>query len=511
MKHSVDTSLKKAGTSTSFNPFLCHLRAGPEDLDSRIMLRQTQQPCGNNFFKGQPPMPITELSKIIPDTNRVIYSENIEHKYLSDTLGRKQGQASALVFPTSTEEVSKILRFANQNNIPVTPRGAGTNLVGSTVPHNGSIIVDLSLMNHILEVDAENFTATVEPGVILEDFQKHVEGLGLFYPPDPGEKRASIGGNISTNAGGMRAVKYGVTRDYVMGLELVLADGTVIHTGSKNRKDTTGLDLKDIVIGSEGTLAIITKCLLKLIGKPEKATSLLISFDSLKSGIEAVPVILKANLNPTAVEFIERKVVKLGEDFLHLEWPDTEAAAYLLLTFDGSAEEIENSIKKLKAVVAPVSRKITVLDNSELSQNVWKIRGCLVKAVEAVSEQEPLDIVVPISKIDTFVNFVNKLEAESKMQMISFGHAGDGNVHLCVVRGDRPLDVWEKELAENLEKLYAEAHNLGGLISGEHGLGVSKRDFFFRETAPENVQLMNQIKLAFDPKKLLNNGISYVK
>lgn len=454
---------------------------------------------------------ITQLSKIIQDTNRVIYSDKIEHKYLSDTLGRKQGNASALVFPISTEEVSAILHFASENNIPVTPRGAGTNLVGSTVPHDGSIILDLSLMNHILEIDKENFTATVEPGVILEDFQKHVEGLGLFYPPDPGEKRASIGGNIATNAGGMRAVKYGVTRDYVMGLELVLADGTIIQTGSKNRKDTTGLDIKDIVIGSEGTLAIITKCILKLIGKPEKSTSLLISFDSLKSGIETVPVLLKANLNPTALEFIERKVVKLGEDFLGLEFPDKEAAAYLLLTFDGSEEEIAGSIKKLQQVVAPVSKKNIVLDNAELSQNVWKIRGCLVKAVEAVSEQEPLDIVVPISKVDAFVNYVNRLEAESGMQMISFGHAGDGNVHLCVVRGDRSLDVWEKELYQNLEKLYTEAHNLGGLISGEHGLGVSKRDFFFKETAPANVQLMNQIKLAFDPKKLLNNKISYVK
>ncbi|MCQ2584762.1 MAG: FAD-binding protein [Treponema sp.] len=454
---------------------------------------------------------IKQLIKIIPDANRIIFSENIEHKYLSDTLGRKTGKASALVFPSTTEEVSAVLRFAHKNNIPVTPRGAGTNLVGSTIPHDGSIILDLSLMNHILEIDKENFTALVEPGVILEDFQKHVESLGLFYPPDPGEKRASIGGNISTNAGGMRAVKYGVTRDYVMGLELVLADGTIIQTGSKNRKDTTGLDLKDIVIGSEGTLAVITKCLLKLIGKPEKSLSLLLSFDSLKSGIETVPVILKANLNPTAVEFIERKVVKLGEDFLHLQFPDPDAAAYLLLTFDGSADEIESAIGRLKKVVSDRAKKITVLDNTELSQNVWRIRGCLVKAVEAVSEQEPLDIVVPISKVDAFVNYVNQLESESKMQMISFGHAGDGNVHLCVVRGDRSEETWEKELHENLEKLYAEAHNLGGLISGEHGLGISKRDFFFRETAPENVQLMNQIKLAFDPKKLLNTNISYVK
>ena len=231
-------------------------------------------------------MLINELSNIIQDVNRVIYGKNIEHKYLSDNLGRKQGQASALVFPVSTQEVSAVLRFAYENSIPVTPRGAGTNLVGSTIPHDGSIILDMPLMNHILEVDAENFTATVEPGVILEDFQKYVESLGFFYPPDPGEKRASIGGNISTNAGGMRAVKYGVTRDYVMGLEIVLADGTIIQTGSKNRKDTTGLDIKDAVIGSEGTLAVITKCLLKVIGKPENLQVFCCVLKVLKQGLK---------------------------------------------------------------------------------------------------------------------------------------------------------------------------------------------------------------------------------
>ncbi len=457
---------------------------------------------------------INQLSTIIKDSSRVIFAQDIEPKYLSDQLGRKHGDASALVFPESTQEVSEVLKFAYTNNIPVTPRGAGTNLVGSTVPHDGSIILDLSRLNHILEIDKENFTATVEPGVILEDFQKYVEDLGFFYPPDPGEKRASIGGNIATNAGGMRAVKYGVTRDYVMGLELVLADGTIITAGSKNRKDTTGLDVKDIVIGSEGTLAVITKCLLRLIGKPEKSQSILVSFESLQAGIRAVPIILKQNLNPTAVEFIERKVVKLGENFLGLKYPDPEAAAYLLLTFDGSASEIESSITKISEVLKNISRRVIILDGStpELdATNIWKIRGCLVKAVEAVSEQEPLDIVVPIARVADFVAFVNKLEKESGMQLISFGHAGDGNVHLCVVRGNRSDEVWEKELNENLSKLYAEAKKLGGLISGEHGLGTSKRDFFFAETPSVSVELMNSIKKSFDEKGILNPKISYTK
>ena len=457
---------------------------------------------------------IKELSTIIQDSSRVVFSQDIEPKYLSDQLGRKHGDASALVFPDSTQEVSAVLKFAHANNITVTPHGAGTNLVGSTVPHNGSIILDLSHLNHILEIDKENFTATVEPGVILEDFQKYVEGLGFFYPPDPGEKRASIGGNIATNAGGMRAVKYGVTRDYVMGLELVLADGTILTVGSKNRKDTTGLDIKDIVIGSEGTLAVITKCLLRLIGKPEKSQSILVSFDSLQAGIEAVPIILRQNLNPTAVEFIERKVVKLGEDFLGLKYPDPEAAAYLLLTFDGAAVEIDGAIEKLGQILQGASRRVIILNGTtpELdAANIWKIRGCLVKAVEAVSEQEPLDIVVPIARVADFVEYVNKLENSSGMQMISFGHAGDGNVHLCVVRGGRNEQLWESELNANLEKLYAKAKELGGLISGEHGLGVSKRSYFFAETPAASVDLMNAIKKSFDTKGILNPEISYVK
>lgn len=460
---------------------------------------------------------ILELSEIIKDKNRIVYSENIESKYLSDCLGRKQGTASALVFVNSTKEVSDVLKFAYQNDISVTPRGAGTNLVGSTVPSKNGIILDFSKMNRILEIDSENFTATVEPGVLLQDFQNYVEERGFFYPPDPGEKLSSIGGNIATNAGGMRAVKYGVTRNYVMGLELVLADGTIINVGSKNRKDTTGLDLKDLVIGSEGTLCVITKCLLKLVGKPERSESILLSFDSLKSGIESVPVLLKANLNPTALEFIERKVVQLGENFISsldkkdISFPDKNANAYLILTFDGNENEINSSIKRLFKIAEPICKKIKILNKPELCKNVWRIRGCLVKAVEAVSEQEPLDIVVPISKIDEFVNYVNILEEESGMRMISFGHAGDGNVHLCVIRGNRDEKTWEEELKINLTKLYEKSHSLGGLISGEHGLGLSKRDFFFTETPSKNVELMNDIKSIFDKKGILNKGISYSK
>ena len=399
-------------------------------------------------------MEIEELKEIILDQERILV-EKIDEKYQSDTLGRLKGNADAVVFPISTTEVSKVLKFAWKNEIPVTPRGAGTNLVGSTVPVNGGIVVDLSLMNHILEIDQDTFTATVEAGVLLQDFQQEVEKQGLFYPPDPGEKLATIGGNVSTNAGGMRAVKYGVTRDYVRGLEVVLANGDIMTVGSKNVKDASGLSLKSLFIGAEGTLAIITKCILKLVPKPESSISVVVPFKSLQTGIDNVLNIIKENTNPTAIEFVERKVVELGEQFLQLSFPYPEAAAYILLTFDGRAEEIETSmVRSKKLLFENGALDFIPLTDSRMAEAVWRIRGSLVKAVEAVSEQEPVDLVVPINKTAEFIGYINELEEATNMQMVSFGHAGDGNVHLCVVRGEREEEDWKQESKENMDKIY---------------------------------------------------------
>lgn len=450
------------------------------------------------------------LHEIIGDKNRVV-TEQIEDKYLSDTLGRLRGKAAALVFIKSTDEASRIMSYAHQNRIPVTPRGAGTNLVGSTVPVDGGIILDFSLMNRILELDTDTMTVTVEPGILLKDLQAFVEENGLFYPPDPGEKESSIGGNISTNAGGMRAVKYGVTRDYVRGLEVVLADGTVLTVGGKNVKDASGLSLKNLFIGSEGTLAVITKCILRLIPKPEFSQSILIPYEDLDSGISSVLEILKGNANPTAVEFVERKVAKLGEDFSKIKYPRPDAGSYILLTLDGNKAEVLAAARRISEIAASTgAMDFIVLDNPEYAADIWKVRGALVKAVEAVSEQEPVDIVVPISKTAEFIRFVNRTEKETGMQMVSFGHAGDGNVHLCVVRGNRSNEDWKRELSVNMGKVYEEAYRLGGITSGEHGIGISKRPYFLRQTPPKNLAVMNQIKDALDPLHILNDKKSYI-
>ena len=453
---------------------------------------------------------IEALRRMIADPERVIPAETIEDKFLTDTLGRLKGKARALVFPLTTQEVSAVMAYAWENGIPVTPRGAGTNLVGSTVPQKEGVILDLSRMNRILEVDEETFTATVEPGVVLQDFQAHVERFGLFYPPDPGEKTATIGGNIATNAGGMRAVKYGVTRDYVRGLEVVLPDGRVITAGSKNVKDASGLQLKHLLVGSEGTLGVITKCILRLVPKPEASLSVLVPYADLQSGIRSVHAVIKANANPIAIEFVERSVVELGEHFTGLHFPGPEAKAYILLTFDGLQDQVMQSAARAVTEATGALDFIELTDPA-LAADIWKVRGCLVKAVEAISEQEPVDLVVPVNRTAEFVAFVHDVESQTGMQMVAFGHAGDGNVHLCIVRGDRDDAAWERELSVVMHTIYGKAHELGGLTSGEHGIGIAKRPYFLENTAPENIEVMRAIKSAIDPRHILNDHISYLK
>ena len=451
------------------------------------------------------------LQSIVTDQSRLIFDTEIPKEYLSDALGRREGIADALVFPLSTQEVSSLLRFAHENHIPVTPRGAGTNLVGSTVPVKGGIILDLSRMNRVLELDEDTMTLTVEPGILLQDVQTYVEQRGFFYPPDPGEKASSIGGNISTNAGGMRAVKYGVTRDYVRGLEAVLADGTVLQIGGKQVKDASGLSLKHLLIGSEGTLAVITKCVLRLLPKPETSVSVLVPYPDLNTGIRSVLTILRADANPTAVEFMERKVVAFGEDFSNVRYPRPDAGSYILLTFDGHRSEVEANAARVRGLALENGAlDYIVLTDPAQAADIWKVRGALVKAVEAVSEQEPVDIVVPINHTADFIRFINELEASSGMQMISFGHAGDGNVHLCVVRGGRDEGTWQRELHANMDAAYAEAYRLGGVASGEHGIGLSKRRYFLHETPRENLAVMNAVKTALDPLHILNDQKSYI-
>ena len=399
------------------------------------------------------------------------------------------------------------MKYAYEQNIPVVVRGSGTGLVGACVPIYGGIMLETTLMNHILELDTENLTVTVEPGVLLMELSKFVEENDLFYPPDPGEKSATIAGNISTNAGGMRAVKYGVTRDYVRGLTVVMPNGEVLELGGKIVKNSSGYSLKDLVIGSEGTLCVITRAVLKLLPLPKKTLSLLVPFDTFTEAAAVVPKIIKSKAIPTAIEFMERQTILFAEDFLGKKFPDTKSNAYILLTFDGNTKE---QVEAEYEVVADLclsegAKDVYIVDTDERKDSVWSARGAFLEAIKAsTTEMDECDVVVPRNRVAEFINYTHDLEKELNIRIPSFGHAGDGNLHLYICRDELGQKEWEEMLDTAMDKLYAKSLEFDGLVSGEHGIGYAKRKYLFNDYGEYEMGLMDGIKHAFDPKNILN-------
>ncbi|ACA45088.1 FAD-binding oxidoreductase [Clostridium botulinum] len=450
-----------------------------------------------------------EFLKSVAGQERVYTGEDINEDYSHDELGGISKMPDAMVEVLSTEEVSKIMAYAHKNNIPVVVRGSGTGLVGASVPIHGGIMINMTKMNRILEIDEENLTLTVEPGVLLMEIGKFVEEHDLFYPPDPGEKSATIGGNISTNAGGMRAVKYGVTRDYIRGLEIVLPDGKVIQVGGKVVKNSSGYSIKDLVCGAEGTLAIVTKAILKLLPLPKKAISLLIPFPNLEMAINTVPKIIKSKAIPTAIEFMQREVILAAEKFLGKKFPDNSSDAYLLLTFDGNTkEDIEKDYEKVADIcLEEGALDVYISDTDERKEAVWSARGAFLEAVKAsTTEMDECDVVVPRNKVASFVKYTDELQEQFDVRIRSFGHAGDGNLHVYVLRDNLNKEQWDKKLKDVFECMYKKSVELNGLVSGEHGIGFAKKPYLFEQYGEEYMELMKNIKLAFDPKNILNPG-----
>ena len=438
---------------------------------------------------------------------RVIPRDEIGEDYCHDELGGTYARADVHVKALSTAEVSAIMTYASANAIPVTVRGSGTGLVGGAVPLEGGILLDLSGMNRFLELDEKNMTLTLEPGVLLMDVAKYVEDRGLFYPPDPGEKTATIGGNISTNAGGMRAVKYGVTRDYVRALEVVLPSGEVIELGGKIVKNSSGYALKDLIVGSEGTLGVVTKATLRLLPLPKYKISLLVPFPNLEAAITTVPSIIRSSSVPTAVEFMEREVILAAEKFQARTFPDNSADAYLLLTFDGaSQQEIDLAYEAVaKTCLDAGALDVFISDTQERNESIWSARGAFLEAIKAsTTEMDECDVVVPRSKVAEFVIFSHELQKKHHVRIRSFGHAGDGNLHIYILRDDLDEAAWKTVLAETFEDLYAKSRALGGQVSGEHGIGFAKKPFLAASLSDPVRALMRGIKGVFDPKGILN-------
>ncbi len=443
------------------------------------------------------------------DKNRVFIGEEINDDFSHDEMGGISKMPDVLVEVLTTEEVSKIMKYAYENMIPVVARGSGTGLVGASVPIHGGIMINMSKMNKIIELDEENLTLTLEPGVLLMEISKYVEEFDLFYPPDPGEKSATIAGNINTNAGGMRAVKYGVTRDYIRGLEIVLPNGEILNVGGKVVKNSSGYSIKDLICGSEGTLGIVTKAILKLIPLPKKAVSLLIPFPNLEMAIGTVPKIVKSKSAPTAIEFMQREVILAAEEFLGKKFPDNSSDAYLLLTFDGNnIEDIEKAYESAANIcLEEGALDVFITDTDERKEAVWSARGAFLEAVKATTtDMDECDVVVPRNKVAEFINYTNELQKEFDVRIRSFGHAGDGNLHVYVLKDALSDEAWEKKLAEVFEAMYKRSRELNGLVSGEHGIGFAKKSYMLEQYGPEYVTLMKNIKLAFDPKNILNPG-----
>lgn len=459
------------------------------------------------------PQLIQEFKKIVP--GKVHEKEDINEDYFHDEMPiYGKGIPEVVIEATNTEDIAAIVKLCYENNIPVIPRGAGTGLTGAAVALHGGVLIDMSKMNKILDYDMENFVVRVEPGVLLNTLAEDAKNQGLLYPPDPGEKFATLGGNASTNAGGMRAVKYGCTRDYVRAMTVVLPTGEIIHLGASVSKTSTGYSLINLMIGSEGTLGIITELTLKVIPAPKETISLIVPFENLKDCIGAVPKIFMAGLKPQALEFMEKEIVLsseryLGKNVFPKEVEGVDIGAYLLITFDGDRMDLLEELSEQAAEVVLEEGAVDVLvaDTPVKKKDAWEARSTFLEAIEAETKLlDECDVVVPVNQIPNYLSFVKSLEDQYDFAIKSFGHAGDGNLHIYTCANDMEEGEFKRQVAEFMDIIYKKAAECGGLISGEHGIGSGKMEYLAAFAGETSMRLMKGIKEVFDPKMILNPG-----
>ena len=414
---------------------------------------------------------------------------------------------SAVLFPRDAREISAILHLANSDRFSVTPRGSGTGMTGGSLPVEGGIVLAMGRLNRILEIDKDNLIARAEPGVVTGHFHRAVESEGLFYPPDPSSSDFStLGGNLAECAGGPRAVKYGVTRDYVLGLEAVLPTGEIIHSGVKTAKGVVGYDLTRLLIGSEGTLGIITSVTLKLLPLPETVSAMTAIFNHIETAAETVSEIIRRGIIPRTIEFMDNASIRCVERHLKMNLP-VEAGALLLIEVDGKAEEVGMLIERLRTLCVSQGAKDTkVAVKKEEIAELWKARKAISPALfqygpDKINE----DIVVPRSKIPDMVRKIEDLKEKTGLTMVSFGHAGDGNIHFNIMLDKRNRDELKKAEAA-IDVLFEHTLELGGTISGEHGVGITKAPYIAMEIGSVELNLMKKIKTIFDPNGILNPG-----
>lgn len=445
--------------------------------------------------------------------NRVIVGEDINPDYAHDDMPIYGiGMPEATIDVLSTEEISAIMKLCNTNHIPVTVRGAGTGLVGGCTPVQQGLVLCTTRMKQILGYDEENMNVRVQPGVLLDELSKDALAHGIFYPPDPGEKFATLGGNVSTNAGGMRAVKYGTTRNYVQAMTVVLPTGEILHLGSPVSKTSSGYSLLNLMVGSEGTLGIITELTLKLIAPPKAHTTLIVPFAELADGIGAVPAIKRSALNPQTLEFFEKEILEsseayLGKSVFPKEVEGQAVGAYLLVTLDAASnDQLDELVEQgAEMMLEAGALDVLVADTPMFLEKTWAARSSFLEGIEEqFSLLDECDVVVPISKIPDFVLYIKEIQKDFPFEVKMFGHAGDGNLHIYTCANDMPLEQFRPAVDQFMHLLYAKCTELGGQISGEHGIGFGKVQYLAESLGDTSMRLMQGIKEVFDPNLILN-------
>jgi len=412
-----------------------------------------------------------------------------------------------VVHPGSAEEISRILKLANRQKIPVFPRGAGSGFTGGALPRGGGIVLVVTRLDRILRIDTDNLIAEVEPGVVTERFQQEVEKVGLFYPPDPASlKFSTLGGNVAENAGGPRCVKYGVTRDFVMGLEVVLPTGEIIRTGGETYKGVVGYDLTRLLCGSEGTLGVITKIIFKLLPLPEAKKTMLAIFDSIDGAARAVSTIIRNRIIPTTLEFMDHATLLCVEKRFSLGIP-AEGRAVLLIEVDGDRELIERQAVTIQRLIEPLGLvQCRIARDDRESEELWRVRRLVSPSLRDVNPDKfNEDIVVPRSKVPDVIRKIEAIQQKYGIPIVNFGHAGDGNIHVNVMI-DRSREGEEEKAHRAIGEIFQAALELNGTMSGEHGVGLAKQPYISLELTPEQVMAMTAIKKALDPNNILNPG-----
>jgi glycolate oxidase len=452
------------------------------------------------------PSTLSKLKSIVGRTN---YFDSPEQKlvYSYDGTPLLNQLPTAIVRPQSKEQISSIVQLANNQRFAIVPRGSGSGLSGGSIPTEDSIVLLTNHWNKILEIDPKNLSAWVEPGVITAQLQTEVESIGLFYPPDPGSAAIStIGGNVAENAGGLRGLKYGVTKNYVLGMEVVLPDGELVLLGGKSVKDVAGYNLKDFLIGSEGTLGVYTKILLKLLPKPETSSTMLVFFDKLTDAAETVSDIIASKITPAALEFLDNTTIRCVEDYAHLKLP-TAIEALLLIEVDGHQLVTKEDVGKISLLCK--KHHASEIKIAKDTEEAGKLRSARKVAFSALARVRPTtileDVTVPRSEIVTMLDRIQGITKKYSLQFGNFGHAGDGNLHPTCLTDER--DVSEIQRAEHaFDEIFTEAVKLGGTITGEHGTGLAKKQFLEKLTPPPALAMMRQIKSVMDPNAVLNPG-----